>query len=108
MTSSTPDCVRLNLVKVLVLNSGSSSLKYQLIDVSAQHGRKLAHGDIARIGEPGSAANHDEALKRVFEDVRRSGASLDEIQGVGHRIVHGGDRFSHSVVIDGEVLRVIE
>ncbi len=95
-------------MKILVLNSGSSSIKYQLIDVEAETGRRLAQGEIARIGEPGSARDHDEALQQVFGDLRRSGESLDEIQGVGHRIVHGADRFSRSVVIDAEVLRLIE
>jgi acetate kinase len=84
-------------VSVLVLNCGSSSLKYALVDVEAE--TSLASGVVERIGEPGGVADHAAALAGVLDRVRDAG-----ITAVAHRVVHGGARFSAPVVIDDEVL----
>src|SRR5512138_2131794 len=86
--------------RVLVVNSGSSSVKYRLFDGA----RTLAQGIIERIGEPGGgAADHDAALRRVLEVVDTSG-----LVAVGHRVVHGGERFREPVLVDDAVCEAIE
>ncbi|MFN2319118.1 MAG: acetate kinase, partial [Dermatophilaceae bacterium] len=90
---------------VLVVNSGSSSLKYQLID--PRTGENRAKGTIERIGEPGSdVADHAAALHRALEQM---GDRLDPaaLLAVGHRVVHGGSRFSAATVIDEDVRAAI-
>src|SRR5579871_967921 len=91
-------------VQILVLNSGSSSLKYQLIETTGE--RRLAKGEISKIGS--AVKNHDEALTAAFKNLTDSGVRLEEIAGVGHRVVHGGEEFQQSVIIDDAVLRLIE
>ncbi len=114
-------------MKVLVINCGSSSLKYQLIDSKTEE--VLAKGLCERIGIDGSMITHQpaggekkteeipmpdhtEAVKLVIERLtdEKVGviASLDEIGAVGHRIVHGGESFAGSVVIDENVLNAIK
>ena len=114
-------------MKILVLNCGSSSLKYQLIDSETEH--VLAKGLCERIGIDGSAithqpadgekvkeltemADHTAAVKNVIGKLtdEKVGviASLSEINAVGHRMVHGGENFTSSVVINEEVIRAIE
>lgn len=100
-------------MKVLVLNSGSSSLKYQLIETSAtlmerDADRTLARGLVERIGE--SVSGHAAAVRVAMQDLAGAGAvsSLDEIDAVGHRIVHGGEYFSSPVLIDASVEARIE
>ncbi len=89
-------------MRILVLNAGSSSLKYQGIEVLPGRERVLFKGSVERIGEPGGvAANHTEAVRVALADA-------GEVDGVGHRVVHGGERFRESVVIDLEVERIIE
>jgi acetate kinase len=93
---------------ILVINSGSSSLKYQLRDVDTEAGSDtvVTDGLIERIGE-GEIRNHSEALETVD-------ARLTEVLGgrkidaVGHRVVHGGERFDEPVRIDFEITRAIE
>jgi acetate kinase len=86
--------------RVLVLNSGSSSLRYRLFDGS----EVLAKGLIQRIGEAGGdAPDHGAALRRLMDELDLSG-----LAAVGHRVVHGGDRFTASTVVDDEVLATIE
>lgn len=113
-------------MKVLVINCGSSSLKYQLIDSVTED--VLAKGLCERIGIEGSSvthqkaggskqkadvpmADHTDAVKVVIEKLTdpEEGviASLQEIDAVGHRIVHGGEKFKGSVIIDGEVIEAI-
>ena len=114
-------------MKVLVLNCGSSSLKYQLIDSESE--AVLAKGLCERIGIDGSniahqpaggekvkeeadMPDHTAAVKMVIakltdEKVGVIG-SLSEIGAVGHRVVHGGENFSGSVIINEEVIRAIE
>jgi acetate kinase len=86
---------------VLVLNAGSSSLKYRL---AAPSGEVLAGGTVERIGEPGGeAAGHDDAVARVVD-----GLAGDRVTAVGHRVVHGADRFRQPVRVDDAVLAGIE
>ncbi|MEV7416935.1 acetate kinase [Streptomyces sp. NPDC089919] len=113
--------------RVLVLNSGSSSLKYQLLDMA--DGARLAMGLVERIGEQSSRlvhtplagagaarreqtapiADHAAALKAVAAELAADGLGLDspELAAVGHRVVHGGTRFTQPTVIDDEVLAEI-
>lgn len=113
-------------MKVLVVNCGSSSLKYQLIDMETEE--VMAKGYLEKIGLEDSflthtakgekykiekkIANHEEGMALVIEQLLHNEygviASLDEIDAVGHRIVHGGERFSSSVVIDDEVIAAVE
>jgi acetate kinase len=114
-------------MNVLVINCGSSSLKYQLINSDSEE--VLAKGLCERIGIDGSAIthqpeggekvktevdmpNHTVAVKLVIEKLTDAKVgvikSLDEIDAVGHRIVHGGEKFASSVVLDDEVLKAIE
>ena len=112
-------------MKILVLNSGSSSLKYQLIDMENE--QVLAKGNYERIGMEGSfvthkvggekykyerdARNHEEAISFVLSQFTDNEhgviSSLDEISAVGHRVVHGGEKFNKSVVITDEVIDTI-
>lgn len=114
-------------MNILVINCGSSSLKYQLID--AKDESVLAKGLVERIGIEGSRIKHDTTgkerviIEEVMKDHKRAlelvlssiineeyGAikSMDEIGAVGHRVVHGGEKFSESVIIDEEVMNAIE
>lgn len=114
-------------MNILVINCGSSSLKYQLIDSESE--KVLAKGLCERIGIEGSAITHQPAggekrtdkvdmpghtvaVKLVIDKLtdKEVGviSSLEEIDAVGHRIVHGGERFASSVVITEEVLRQVE
>ena len=114
-------------MNILVINCGSSSLKYQLID--AKDESVLAKGLVERIGIEGSRIKHDttgkerviieepmESHKRALELVLSSIVheeygpikSMDEIGAVGHRVVHGGEMFSESVIIDAKVMEAIE
>lgn len=109
---------------VLAINAGSSSLKYQLIQMPEEN--LLAKGIFERIGLRNSIfsitidgkkdsvetdiPNHEVAVKWLLERLRTSGViqSLDEISAIGHRIVHGGERFTDSVIITDEVIHEIE
>lgn len=89
---------------VLVINSGSSSLKYQVRDTA--NGDILTKGLIDRIGEeavPDHGAALEELSRRLPEAL--GGRAID---AVGHRVVHGGERFSEPVLIDNEIVRAIE
>jgi acetate kinase len=94
--------------RVLVLNSGSSSVKYQLLDMT-DHAR-LASGVVERIGEEGGASDHAEALRRVAAELKGRGLGLDSpaLAAVGHRVVHGGTRFTEPTLVTDEVLAAIE
>ena len=113
-------------MKILVLNCGSSSLKFQLVDVENE--QILAKGNFERIGGMKTtlkldvrgekseilriARDYDEAIAFVLEVLQKPEygciSSLDEIGGVGHRIVHGGEMFNTSVIINEEVIKEIE
>jgi acetate kinase len=88
---------------ILVLNSGSSSLKFALLDPAGAvpDGRR---GVVEHIGEPGGVPDHQEAMRQVSEELALADQHL---QAVGHRVVHGGSRFSQPVVIDDEVVAAI-
>jgi acetate kinase len=86
--------------RVLVVNSGSSSVKYRLLAGE----RSVAGGIVERIGEPGGgAADHHDALGQVLD-----GIDLAGLAAVGHRVVHGGRRFVEPVLIDDRVVAAIE
>jgi len=90
---------------VFVLNAGSSSLKYQLVDPST--GAVTATGTIERIGAPGGPApDHEAAVRTALDRLTATGA--DAPVAVGHRVVHGGDRFDRAVVIDDGVEAAID
>ena len=113
-------------MKILVLNSGSSSLKYQVIDMDTEE--MLVKGYFERIGQPNSflthkvhgikhkfehqAKDHEQAiafvLNRLTNDHYGVMKDLSELGGIGHRVVHGGEKFSESVLIDDEVIKEIK
>jgi len=87
---------------VFVVNSGSSSIKYQLVDLEGE--QVVVSGIIERIGEPGQVPDHAAGMREVLE---RLGPGR-EIAAVGHRVVHGGPRFSAATVITDEVEAAID
>lgn len=113
-------------MKILVLNSGSSSLKYQVIDTET--GEMLVKGYYERIGQVGAflthkvngekhhfehpAKNHEKAIqfvmKRLTSDHYGVFKSLDELDAIGHRVVHGGEQFKDAVLITDEVIQEIK
>lgn len=111
-------------MKILSVNAGSSSLKFTLFEMPA--GKELIGGYFERIGLEGSfysiklngekikkyadIPNHKEAVNVLVNELLENKviASLDEIDGVGHRLVHGGDKFASSVVIDDDVIKAVE
>ncbi len=111
-------------MKILVLNSGSSSVKYKLIDLEDSSDRTLAEGGVEKIGLPGGflkfkrqdgsketvelgLIDHQDAVKAILANLTdpKEGCikSYGEIDAVGHRVVHGGEKFSESVLIDDAV-----
>ncbi|MCF0125519.1 MAG: acetate kinase, partial [Clostridia bacterium] len=113
-------------MKILVLNSGSSSLKYQVIDMETEE--MLVKGYFERIGQSNSflthkvkgvkhkfehqAKNHEQAIKFVLERLTNENygviKELSELGGIGHRVVHGGEKFSKSVLITDEIIEEIK
>ncbi|MDO4534712.1 MAG: acetate kinase [Clostridium perfringens] len=114
-------------MKVLVINCGSSSLKYQLIDMTNE--RALASGLVERIGIEGSnlaqkvegtqkyivetpMKDHNDAIKLVLDALVNGDngviKSVSEIDAVGHRVVHGGEKYAESVLINDDVMRDLE
>ena len=113
-------------MKILVLNSGSSSLKYQLIDMTNEE--VIAKGNFERIGQGNSflthkvgeekhliecpVENHEAAIKVVLEQFTNPEygviKDLKEIDAVGHRLVHGGEKFASSVVITDDVIEKVK
>jgi acetate kinase len=94
---------------VLVLNAGSSSLKYQLIEPDS--GDSVASGVIEKIGESSSLVNdHAAALRVAFEELSEDGIDLKAcgLAAVGHRVVHGGPVFYRPTVIDDSVIAELE
>jgi acetate kinase len=89
---------------VLVLNSGSSSLKYQLIQPDS--GESLADGIVERIGDDGGVTDHEAALRMAFDLLAEAGFSPEKsgLVAVGHRVVHGGEDLYRPTVIDDAVL----
>ncbi|NLJ83618.1 MAG: acetate kinase [Halanaerobiaceae bacterium] len=114
-------------MKILVINSGSSSIKYQLFDMVKEI--VVAKGGIQRIGIDNSFLEHethDGKETRIDRDIPDHGegikllidvlldkeygviSNIDEIDAVGHRVLHGGEKFTESVIIDKEVEKTIE
>lgn len=113
-------------MKILVLNSGSSSLKYQIIDT--ENGEVLVKGYYERIGQRNAflthkvngqkhkfehpALNHEEAIKfvmtRLVHEHYGVFKSLNEIHAIGHRVVHGGEEFKEAILITEEVIKGIK
>lgn len=91
-------------MKILVLNAGSSSIKYQVFGMDDQ--QVLIGGLVDRIGEKGGEiASHHEALERIVQHLQAAG--MTGIDAIGHRVVHGGERFSEPVLIDADVVAAI-
>ena len=78
-------------MKILVLNCGSSSVKYQVVETTTKE--KIVDADIQRV------TDHAAAIQEILANI-----DLSEIKAVGHRVVHGGEKFQHSVIVDDEVL----
>jgi acetate kinase len=111
-------------MKIIAVNAGSSSLKFQLLNMPAE--TVLVSGIVERIGidnallkiklnedtikEQTDVANHSVAVQLVLKKLIELNvlSSIDEIDGVGHRVVHGGEKFAESVVIDDDVIQAIE
>lgn len=109
---------------VLVINSGSSSIKFALIDVFSQ--RTLISGLGERLGQPNarllvqsgdepervevelSGADHRGAIETALEILKRRGAGPKGLLGIGHRVVHGGEAFRASTLVDDNVIKQIE
>jgi acetate kinase len=114
-------------MKVLVINCGSSSLKYQLIDMSNEN--VLAKGIVERIGIEGSFLKHEKegadkfvietfmkthkeaiahVLEAVIDPVHGVVSNMNEIAAVGHRVVHAGEKYSASVLITEDVMKALD
>ena len=108
---------------ILALNCGSSSLKYQVFDADSK--KVVVGGNVEKIGLPDSfitqkypdgtkqrketeMKNHNEALNVVLFMLREASIDMNEIKGVGHRVVMGGDKFASSVEINEDVIKTIE
>ena len=107
-------------MKILTINAGSSSMKFSIIELPEE--KELINGYFQRIGLEGSfydvkingeklhrdldLPNHLVALECIKKEIVELGvvSSLDEIDGIGHRLVHGGEKYKESVIIDDEVL----
>ncbi len=102
-------------MKILVLNSGSSSLRYELFSYNKndkKHAalKNLYQGMIDRIGFPNSVKNYDQALKKALNELSKKKyiKSIDEIKAVGHRVVHGGEKYKNPVKITPIVISEIK
>ena len=111
-------------MKILVVNAGSSSLKFQLFEMPEE--KVIISGYIEKVGIEGSfwntkingekirgekdLKNHTEAVQVMLDELLKYHAveSLDEIKGVGHRVLHGGEKYSDSVLIDNEAIQSIK
>ena len=111
-------------MKILAVNCGSSSLKFQAYEMPEE--KVLIQGTFERIGIDGGfytlklngekikkevdLPNHEVAVKILVDELleRHIVESLDEIKGIGHRTVHGGDKFNQSVLIDEDVIEKLE
>jgi acetate kinase len=89
---------------VLVLNSGSSSLKYSLVQPDT--GGSLVDGIVERIGEDGGVADHEAALRSAFDVIAAGGRDLSDLGlvAVGHRVVHGGPNLYKPTIVDDHLI----
>ncbi len=91
------------MTQIFVVNSGSSSIKYQLVDVETEE--VALSGLIERIGEPGSGvADHEDGMRQVLDRL----GSAKQIVAVGHRVVHGGSIFDRATLVTAEVEEQID
>ena len=112
--------------RVLVVNTGSSSIKYQLFDMpdGAGEAKALASGVVERIGEAGSklthragdaeplvveerVADHSDGFERIFKAFEDTGGPITDLSGIGHRVVHGGDRLTAPTLVDDAAIQAI-
>ena len=111
-------------MKILSVNAGSSSLKFQMYEMPEE--KVLISGVFERIGldnslytikingekikKEANLSNHKDAVRILIEELLNNKVikSLDEIKGVGHRVVHGGDRYAKSTIIDEDVIKTID
>jgi len=111
-------------MKILCVNAGSSSLKFQAYEMPEE--KVLISGYVEKIGQPDCfwnvkvngekirserpLKNHTEAVEVLIEELLKNNIveSLDEIKGIGHRVLHGGEKYSDSVLINDEVIKTIE
>lgn len=111
-------------MKILCVNAGSSSLKFQMYEMPEE--KVLINGYVEKIGLEDSfwtikvngekikkskyLANHEDAVKVLIDELLENKIveSLDEIKGVGHRVLHGGEKYKESVIITDEVIKDIE
>ena len=108
--------------RVLVVNTGSSSIKYQLFEMDGP--KVLASGLMERIGEAGSrlthraegadplvvedrVADHSDGFDRVFQAFETAGGPVGDLAGIGHRVVHGGDRLTAPTLVDDATIQAI-
>lgn len=92
---------------VLVLNSGSSSIKFQLVDPVA--GTAMVSGLLEQIGEPGGpVADHAAGLRLIHQQLTGSGVDLASVRAVGHRVVHGGSSFYAPTLITDAVVAEVQ
>ncbi|HEV2825496.1 MAG TPA: acetate kinase, partial [Actinomycetota bacterium] len=108
--------------RVLVVNTGSSSIKYQLFEMDGP--KVLASGVVERIGEAGSrlthragdaeplvveerVADHSDGFDRVFKAFEATGGKITDLAGIGHRVVHGGDRLTAPTLVDDAPITAI-
>lgn len=109
---------------IMAINAGSSSLKFQLLDMPAE--KLITKGSVERIGLPDSIftisvkgkpekevfsiPNHEKAVHHLLDKLtsRHIISSLDEIEGIGHRVVHGGETFKDSALVDDDVVKKID
>ena len=113
-----------DIMKILAVNAGSSSLKFQMYEMPEEN--VLISGTFERIGVGGSFytikingekikkekefENHSEAVQTLINELIENKviASLDEIKGVGHRLVHGGEKYAKSVIINDDVIKTVD
>ena len=111
-------------MKILSVNAGSSSLKFNCIELPER--KELISGYFEKIGladsfysikmngekvkKEASIKDHSDAIKYLIKELLENGVitSLEEIDGVGHRLVHGGDKYNKSVLIDDDVIKTVE
>jgi acetate kinase len=96
------------MTTVLVLNCGSSSLKYAVVEPDS--GKQLADGIVERIGDDGGVPDHEAALRTAFDELARAGHHLETLGllAVGHRVVHGGPDLYQPTVVDDDMIETLK
>ncbi|MFC7673599.1 acetate kinase [Mycolicibacterium sp. GCM10028919] len=96
------------MTTVLVLNCGSSSLKYAVVEPDT--GRQLADGIVERIGDDGGVPDHEAALRTAFDELAQAGHHLETLGllAVGHRVVHGGPDLYQPTVVDDDMIETLK